>query len=59
MEINWMKKFEQAYINELGAWIKELATGEVNPNLATHRDALIANETAQLGVDKLINLPQG
>jgi myo-inositol 2-dehydrogenase/D-chiro-inositol 1-dehydrogenase len=51
MEINWMKKFEQAYINELQAWADELETGVVNNNFATHKDALIANETAQLGVN--------
>ena len=51
MEINWMKKFEQAYINELRAWIQELETGVVNTNFATHKDALIANETAQMGAD--------
>ena len=51
MEINWMKKFEQAYIDELKAWIAEIETGVVNTNFATHRDALIANETAQLGAD--------
>ena len=51
MEINWMKKFEQAYIDELKAWIAEIETGVINTNFATHRDALIANETAQLGAD--------
>ena len=38
MEINWMKKFEQAYINELRAWIQELETGVVNTNFATHKE---------------------
>ena len=46
-----MKKFEQAYINELRAWIQELETGVANTNFATHKDALIANETAQMGAD--------
>ena len=50
MEINWMKKFEQSYINELRAWVGEIKSGEVHPDLATHDDALIANESAALGV---------
>ena len=50
MEINWMKKFEQSYINELLAWVGEVESGVVHPDLATHKDALIANESAALGV---------
>ena len=46
-----LSDFEQAYINELQAWADELETGIVNHNFATHKDALIANETAQMGAD--------
>ena len=49
MEPNWMKKFEPGYINELKAWIKEIETGVPNPDFATHKDALIANQVAAMG----------
>ncbi len=48
-DLNWMKKFERSYINELRAWVKEIETGVVNPDLATHKDALTANESAAMG----------
>ena len=47
---NWMSRFEQSYIEELRAWINSLETGVVNPDLATVKDALAANEACQLGV---------
>ena len=45
-----MSRFEQSYIEELRAWINSLETGVVNPDLATVKDALAANEACQLGV---------
>jgi predicted dehydrogenase len=50
MDTNWMKKFEPSYIAELQAWAQEIKTGVVNPDFATAEDALIANESAALGV---------
>jgi myo-inositol 2-dehydrogenase/D-chiro-inositol 1-dehydrogenase len=46
MDENWMKKFEPAYIAEMRAWCGEAATGVVNPDLATARDGLVANEVS-------------
>lgn len=53
METNWLKKFNQSYINELNAWIAEIETGVENPDFATHTDALIANRVGALGVNSL------
>jgi myo-inositol 2-dehydrogenase/D-chiro-inositol 1-dehydrogenase len=50
MDTNWMKKFEPSYIAELQAWAEEIKTGVPNPDFATVEDALIANESAALGV---------
>lgn len=46
MAKNWLPKFNQSYINELTAWIGEIESGEINPDLASHQDALIANTVA-------------
>ena len=53
MSINWMDKFETAYIEEMKAWINEVDSGVTNPDLATHIDALRANEGAELGVSTM------
>ncbi len=45
-----MERFEASYIEELRAWIHEVSTGEVNPDLATVEDALIANEVSAMGL---------
>lgn len=50
MAENWMERFEASYIEELRAWIHEVSTGEVNPDLATVEDALIANEVSAMGL---------
>lgn len=50
MAENWMARFEASYIEELKAWIGELSSGEVNPDLATVEDALIANEICAMGL---------
>jgi myo-inositol 2-dehydrogenase/D-chiro-inositol 1-dehydrogenase len=50
MADNWMTRFEPSYIEELKAWIAEVKTGEVNPDLATVEDALIANKVCALGI---------
>jgi myo-inositol 2-dehydrogenase/D-chiro-inositol 1-dehydrogenase len=50
MDENWMRKFEPAYIAELKAWVKEMESGTPNPDFATHKDALIANQVAAMGV---------
>jgi len=47
---NWMVRFSNAYIEELRAWIAMISTGIANPDLATSRDALIANEVCEMGV---------
>lgn len=39
MENNWIPRFENAYISELGAWTQTLR-GELNPDLATVDDGL-------------------
>ena len=53
MANNWMVRFEPAYIEELKAWIQEVKTGIVNPDLATVEDALIANEMCALGISSI------
>jgi myo-inositol 2-dehydrogenase/D-chiro-inositol 1-dehydrogenase len=53
MAQNWMTKYEIGYINELKAWIKELETGVVNTDFATHKDALIANQVSAMGAASL------
>jgi hypothetical protein len=50
MAENWMARFEASYIEELKAWIGELSSGVVNPDLATVEDALIANEICAIGL---------
>lgn len=50
MAENWMTRFEPSYIEELRAWIKEISSGVVNPDLATVEDALIANEICAMGL---------
>jgi myo-inositol 2-dehydrogenase/D-chiro-inositol 1-dehydrogenase len=53
MAENWMARFEKSYIEELKAWIQELSSGEINSDLATVEDALIANEICALGLDSI------
>jgi len=53
MAENWMARFEKSYIEELKAWIHELSSGEINSDLATVEDALIANEICALGLDSI------
>jgi len=53
MATNWMVRFEPSYIEELKAWIQEVKTGTLNPDLATVEDALIANEVCALGLASL------
>jgi predicted dehydrogenase len=53
MANNWMVRFEPSYIEELKAWIQEVKTGIVNPDLATVEDALIANEVCALGISSI------
>jgi len=50
MAENWMTRFEPSYIEELKAWIKEISSGVINPDLATVEDALIANEICAMGL---------
>jgi len=50
MAENWMTRFTQSYIEELRAWVSSLASGIPNPDLATYKDALIANEVCAMGV---------
>ena len=50
MAENWMARFEASYIEELKAWIGELSSGVVNPDLATVEDALIANDICAMGL---------
>lgn len=50
MAENWMTRFEPSYIEELRAWIEEISTGVINPDLATVEDALIANEICAMGL---------
>jgi len=50
MAENWMTRFTQSYIEELRAWVSSLATGIPNSDLATYKDALIANEVCAMGV---------
>ena len=53
MASNWMVRFEPSYIEELKAWIQEVKTGTLNPDLATVEDALIANEVCAMGLASL------
>jgi myo-inositol 2-dehydrogenase/D-chiro-inositol 1-dehydrogenase len=53
MAANWMVRFEPSYIEELKAWIQEVKTGTLNPDLATVEDALIANEVCAMGLASL------
>ena len=50
MAENWMTRFEPSYIEELKAWVKEISSGVINPDLATVEDALIANEICAMGL---------
>ena len=50
---NWIPRFEDAYIEELKAWIATMTTGVNNPNLATAADGLAAAEACQMGVASL------
>lgn len=50
MAENWMTRFEQAYINELKAWINSIQSGVSNNDLACAHDALAANEACALGI---------
>jgi len=50
MATNWMVRFEPSYIEELKAWIQEVKSGILNPDLATVEDALIANEVCAMGL---------
>ena len=50
MAENWMSRFELSYIEELKAWVNSIESGKMNPDLATVKDALAANEACQLGV---------
>jgi hypothetical protein len=50
MAENWMTRFEPSYIEELKAWIKEISSGVINPDLATVEDSLIANEICAMGL---------
>jgi myo-inositol 2-dehydrogenase/D-chiro-inositol 1-dehydrogenase len=53
MDENWIPKFTPAYISELDAWIRGIATGEIHPDLATTEDALIAAEAVELALSAL------
>jgi myo-inositol 2-dehydrogenase/D-chiro-inositol 1-dehydrogenase len=50
MAESWMTRFSDAYIEELRAWVAMISTGTVNPDLATFKDALIANEVCEMGI---------
>lgn len=53
MAENWMTRFEPSYIEELKAWVKEISSGVINPDLATVEDALIANEICAMGLSSI------
>ena len=50
---NWMGRFEQAYINELTAWVGSIKTGVRHPDLATANDGLASSIACELGVASL------
>lgn len=50
---NWMGRFEQAYINELTAWIQSIKTGVRHPDLATANDGLASSIACEMGVASL------
>jgi myo-inositol 2-dehydrogenase / D-chiro-inositol 1-dehydrogenase len=51
MDQNWMKKFEQAYIDELRAWVTQIVTNVNNPDLASHEDAVKAQKASVLAIN--------
>jgi myo-inositol 2-dehydrogenase/D-chiro-inositol 1-dehydrogenase len=50
---NWMGRFEQAYINELTAWVGSIKSGVRHPDLATANDGLASSIACELGVASL------
>jgi myo-inositol 2-dehydrogenase/D-chiro-inositol 1-dehydrogenase len=50
---NWMGRFEQAYINELTAWVGSIKTGVRHPDLATANDGLASSIACEMGVASL------
>jgi len=50
---NWMGRFEQAYINELTAWVGSIKSGVRHPDLATANDGLASSIACEMGVASL------
>ena len=50
---NWMGRFEQAYINELTAWVGSIKSGVRHPDLATANDGLASSISCEMGVASL------
>jgi myo-inositol 2-dehydrogenase/D-chiro-inositol 1-dehydrogenase len=53
MDLNWMNKFENAYIAELNAWVKQTITGDINADLASHEDALRAQLVSDMAIKSI------
>ncbi len=52
--INWMERFEDAYIYEARAWIDSIKNRKLNPDLATVDDGVAAAVACELGLASLI-----